>query len=204
MEELGEMGWLRRPEREVSSRWKSLEPRCSGGYWLRGEEAAEVRAGLEEDRDDRHFLYNFLFGTSLSFLYILRIELFKMIEEEESKPAGQVEPVIDEVKKEYETHQDSSGKEGGQASGSSHTQGAAPPVPGIVHDPVELFDPLEFFEPMLPPPLPVEHQFIEPELPPPPLLPPIPVQDPDPEIFQMVPVEGMGEHEVELQLGAPQ
>ena len=30
------------------------------------------------------------------------------------------------VKKEYETHQDSSGKEAGQASGSSHTQGVDP------------------------------------------------------------------------------
>ncbi|KAL8109140.1 hypothetical protein AgCh_025285 [Apium graveolens] len=81
------------------------------------------------------------------------------------------------VKKEYETHQDSGGKEAGQASGFSHTQGPvtpvvlpvseymfpplpppppltqepAPPVPRIVHDPVEMFDLLEFFEPMLPP-----------------------------------------------------
>ena len=57
--EPGEIGWLRRPEREVSSRWKSLEPRCSGGYWFNGDGVAEeqaglaeVRAGLKEERDD--------------------------------------------------------------------------------------------------------------------------------------------------------
>jgi len=34
--------------------------------------------------------------------------------------------LIVSVKKEYETHQDSSGKEAGQASGSSHTQAVDP------------------------------------------------------------------------------
>ncbi|KAL8103953.1 hypothetical protein AgCh_028244 [Apium graveolens] len=72
-------------------------------------------------------------------------------------------------------------------------QEPVPLVQGIVHDPIEMFDPLEFFEPMIP--LPVEHQFIpgiEPELPPPPVLPPIPVHSPEPDIFQIIPVEGMG------------
>ena len=84
-------------------------------------------------------------------------------------------------------------------------QEPVPPVQGIVHDPIEMFDPFEFFEPMVP--LPVEHQFIpgiEQELPPPPLLPPIPVHAPEPDIVQMIPVEGMGEHNVDLQLGLPQ
>ncbi|KAL8114594.1 hypothetical protein AgCh_021455 [Apium graveolens] len=84
-------------------------------------------------------------------------------------------------------------------------QEPVPPVQGIVHDPIEMFDPFEFFEPMVP--LPVEYQFIpgiEQELPPPPLLPPIPVHAPEPDIVQMIPVEGMGEHDVDLQLGLPQ
>ncbi|XP_074381393.1 uncharacterized protein LOC141723473 [Apium graveolens] len=84
-------------------------------------------------------------------------------------------------------------------------QEPVPPVQGIVHDPIEMFDPFEFFEPMVP--LPVEHQFIpgiEQELPPPPLLPPIPVHAAEPDVFQMIPVEGMGEHDVDLQLGLSQ
>ncbi|KAL8155097.1 hypothetical protein AgCh_000473 [Apium graveolens] len=47
----------------------------------------------------------------------------------QAKPARQVESVIDEVKKKYETHQDSNGKEAGQALGSSHTQ-CVDPNPG--------------------------------------------------------------------------
>ncbi|KAL8088871.1 hypothetical protein AgCh_038583 [Apium graveolens] len=83
-------------------------------------------------------------------------------------------------------------------------QEPVPPVQGIVHDPIEMFDPFDFFEPMIP--LPVEHQFIPgiEELPPPLLLPPIPVHAPEPDVFQLIPVEGMREHDMDLQLGLPQ
>ncbi|KAL8091894.1 hypothetical protein AgCh_034240 [Apium graveolens] len=77
---------------------------------------------------------------------------------------------------------------------------AAPVIPPIS----------EYMFPPLPPPPPLPQepvpQFIpgiEQELPPL-LLPPIPVHALDLDVFQMIPVEGMGEHDVYLQLGLPQ
>ncbi|KAL8121917.1 hypothetical protein AgCh_018593 [Apium graveolens] len=69
---------------------------------------------------------------------------------------------------------------------------AAPVIPPVSE---YMFPPLS-----PPPPLPQEPFIpgIEQELPPPPLLPPIAVHAPEPDIVQMIPVEGMGEHDVDL------